>query len=306
MKNVFLIALICLLLPALADAQQEPQYTQNQFNSNLVINPAYAGSAPCASVGARYRNQWVGQDGAPTTIGIIGEGKVLSDRLGVGLCLNRDAVGIDQTLGFDGNIAYHLPVSETGKISFGFKAGASWMKSDYSKLVGVAPSDPLYGTVQNYTIPYIGLGILYYTDKYYIGASSPRILSFESTSIRSKINAPHFFLYGGCKLAMDENLELRPALLVKYQDKAPIEFDLAADLWYQDFIGVGLAYRTGDAINFMLKMKYKQLFFGYSYDMNISGLQNYNHGTHEVFLGIEICNRKNDNDPTRNKNIRYF
>jgi len=172
--------------------------------------------------------------------------------------------------------------------------------------VGITPGDPLYGITKTFTIPYLGLGVLYYTDRFYVGASSPRIVSFEKASARSTITAPHYYLYGGLKITLDESLELRPALLTKYQPKAPIEFDLAADIWYNDRFGFGAAYRTGDAINLMLKMKYRNLFFGYSYDMNISGLKNFNRGSHELFLGLDLCRKGNSDDPTRNTNIRYF
>ncbi|WP_289046781.1 type IX secretion system membrane protein PorP/SprF, partial [uncultured Olleya sp.] len=47
-------------------AQQDPQYTQYMYNMN-VVNPAYAGSTESVSIGALYRSQWVGLEGAPTT-----------------------------------------------------------------------------------------------------------------------------------------------------------------------------------------------------------------------------------------------
>lgn len=306
MKNIIKISVCLLLSSTVAKGQQEPQYSQNQFNSNLMINPAYAGAASCPSIGFRYRKQWTGLDGSPTTFSFIGETKVLSDRLGIGLCANSDVLGIDRTFNVDANIAYHLPINDKGKLAFGFKAGAAWMKSDFSKLSGITPGDPLYGSTQKYTTPYIGFGALYYTDRFYVGASAPRMVSFEQSSARSKIIAQHYYLYGGLKITLDENLELRPALLTKYQSKAPIEFDLATDIWYQNTFGVGVAYRTGDAINFMVKMKYQKIFLGYSYDMNISKLRTFNNGSHEIFVGFEFCRKQNMQDPTRNNSVRYF
>jgi type IX secretion system PorP/SprF family membrane protein len=49
--------------------QQEPQYTQYMFNPT-VINPAYAGSLGYGSLFSMYRAQWIGLDGAPTTINL--------------------------------------------------------------------------------------------------------------------------------------------------------------------------------------------------------------------------------------------
>ena len=54
------------LLPRVARAQQDPQFSQYMFNL-LAINPAYAGSAERVSLKALSRHQWVGFAGAPTT-----------------------------------------------------------------------------------------------------------------------------------------------------------------------------------------------------------------------------------------------
>jgi len=47
-------------------AQQDPQYTQYMYNTQ-VVNPGYAGSKEVLSFGALMRSQWVGLDGAPKT-----------------------------------------------------------------------------------------------------------------------------------------------------------------------------------------------------------------------------------------------
>ncbi len=295
----------CLTTTSLV-AQQEPQYSQNQFNSMLMINPAYGGSSGCSSAALRFRKQWTGFEGSPTTLGFIGETLIPSTRLGAGIHLNHDVLGIDQATSIDANIAYHLPVSETGTFSFGFKGGATFMKSDFSKLDGVQPGDPLYLVSQSSTIPFIGLGGLYYTDKFYVGFSIPRLISFEKSGVRNPIATAHYYLNAGYRIEIDEQIELRPAILAKYQDKAPLSVDLAMDAWYKNTVGVGVAYRTGDAINMMLKGKYKSWYFGYSYDFNISTLKPYNNGSHELFIGIELCRDKSPGDPTRNNNIRYF
>ena len=288
----------------ITSAQQEPHYTQNQFNSNLLLNPAYAGSANCPSVGLRYRNQWSGFEGAPTTFSFIGETRALSERLGIGLTANYDKIGIDKAMTIDGNIAYHLPVSEKGKIAMGIKFGASFLKSDFNMLSNVTTSDPLYNNNASVTIPFIGAGILYYTDKSYVGFSVPRLVSFETTGARTKITKPHYYLYGGHRFVFENDFDLRPAILARYESEAPLQFDFAADLWFRNTVGFGVSYRTGDAFDFMLKTKFRGLFLGYSYDMTVSGLKGFNNGTHELFVGYE-CRNKETADP-RMDNIRHF
>ena len=300
MKKIILLTM--LLSALISHAQQQPQYTQNQFNSNLEINPAYAGANNMASASLRYRKQWVGFDGSPSTFSFLGEGKVIKDALALGLTVISDKIGITNNTSADLSIASHLRISEKGTLSVGIKAGVSIMNSDFSQLENINPIDPLYIT-DKLTIPYLGLGTLYYTSKFYIGFSIPRMLSFGNTDPLSKVIKPHYFLYGGYRITLDENLELRPALLVKYVSAAPVEADIAADLWYKGLFGVGVSYRTMDAFTAAVKARFGQLEFGYSYDMTTSGLRTFNTGSHEIYLGYQIGNQ---GTPNRNQNNRYF
>lgn len=298
------IKLTCCLvwISTITNAQQEPQYTQNQFNSNLMINPAYAGRYECGSIAARYRAQWVGMDGRPSTAFITGESKVLSPRLGIGLNYYYDKLGIESNNHLDLNIAYHLPLNDEGlHFSLGIKGGFNAYKTDFTKLVNIDPSDPLYSGPQSRFIPSIGLGGLLYNDKFYAGLSSPQLINFEAPTVGKKLVVPHFYLYGGVRFEVDEKIELRPALLFKYQQQAPLEADIALNMWYAQTLGLGVAYRTQDAFNFMLQYKYKRLTLGYSYDMNVSRLNHFNSGSHEFFIGVEFCT--NNSDPSMDNRI---
>ncbi|MFM2387089.1 MAG: hypothetical protein RL660_1846 [Bacteroidota bacterium] len=307
MKKLFIISL-AIVASANAFAQQEPHYTQNQFNSNLLLNPAYAGSDPYnTSIGARYRNQWVNFNGAPTTYSLIGDTKW--NRLGFGLAINQDKIGIERITTPDLNIAYHLPFKKDRYLSIGFKGGANFLKADFTNLVNVDMTDPLYNAPNNKaTIPFLGFGALYYSPKFYAGISSPRIVSFESpVSPRTRISRAHYYAYGGGRIQLENGLEFRPAVLVKYQAQAPIELDLAVDAWYKNMLGFGVGYRTGDAVNLMVKSNInKRVYVGYSYDMNISVLRPFNAGSHEVFLGIKFPKKQEADDEDRSNSLRYF
>jgi len=297
MKTFIKITCCLLFSHVVANAQQEPQYTQNQFNSSLMINPAYAGKYDCGSIAARYRTQWVGMNGRPSTAFITGETKVLSPRLGIGINYYYDKLGIETNNHLDLNIAYHLPLNDKGlKLSIGLKGGFDGYRADFSKLVNVNPGDPLYGAPQKRFIPTVGVGSLLYNDRFYVGLSSPQLLNFESPSVGDKLVVPHFYLYGGVRFEIDDKIELRPALLFKYQQQAPLEADIALNMWYAKTLGLGVAYRTQDAFNFMVQYKFRHVTFGYSYDMNVSGLRYFNAGTHEIFLGVDLCHKNTSID----------
>ena len=301
MKKFIILAMTWFAL--VAQAQQEPQYTQNQFNSNLEINPAYAGVNNNASLSLRYRKQWVGFNGAPSTLSFNGESKVIKRYLGIGLTIIRDDIGITQSTSADLSLASHVKVSENGTLSAGIKIGVNLLRSDYSKLINVDQTDPLYQTNENVTIPYMGFGLLFNTRKFYIGFAIPRVVSFENVSPQEKITKPHYYLYGGVRIKVNEDIELRPALLGKYVKAAPFIADIAMDAWYRSVFGIGLAYRTSDAVNFMIKGRIGHFYIGYSNDMTVSGLRTFNSGSHEIYLGFEFGKKGN---PDRDQNNRYF
>ncbi len=300
MKNLIILAIMCFAL--FAKAQQEPQYTLNQFNSNLEINPAYAGANENASASLRYRKQWVGYDGSPSTASFNAESKIIRKRLALGLTIISDRIGITQSTSTDLSLASHVRVSEKATLSVGIKAGVYFLNSDFSKLSNIDPVDPLYVTNKR-TIPYLGTGALFYTREFYVGLAIPRLLSFENVSPQSTINKPHVFLYGGYRIVLDDDIELRPALLGKYVASAPFETDIALDAWYKNLVGLGVSYRTSDAVSFMIKARIGQSFIGYSYDMTVSGLRTFNSGSHEIYLGYHFGKK---GTPDRNQNNRYF
>jgi type IX secretion system PorP/SprF family membrane protein len=300
MKKLIILAIMCSSL--VAKAQQEPQYTLNQFNSSLEINPAYAGANDDASISLRYRKQWVGFDGSPSTLSFNGESKIIKKALAIGLTIISDNIGITKSTSADLSLASHVRLSEKSTISVGIKAGVYFLNSDFSKLTNVDLTDPLYVT-DNRTIPYLGLGALFYTRKLYIGFSIPRLVSFENVAPQSTITKPHYYLYGGYRIIINDDIELRPALLGKYVAAAPFEADIALDVWYRNLIGLGVSYRTSDAVNFMIKTRFGHFYIGYSYDMTVSGLRTFNSGSHEIYLGFEFGKK---GSPDRNQNNRYF
>ncbi len=60
-------------------------------------------------------------------------------------------------------------------------------------------------------------------------------------------------------------------------------------VFFYDAIGVGLSYRTGDAIVAMFELQVASNFrFGYAFDYTITEISNYSSGTHEVILRYEF------------------
>jgi len=101
---------------------------------------------------------------------------------------------------------------------------------------------------------------------------------------------------GGYQLPLGSDLALRPNVLIK-SDFAATQFDLNADVLWNNMLWGGLSFRPKDAIS--PYVGFQTMFepikgqtslinhglkLGYSYDVTTSDLKDYSAGSHEIFL----------------------
>ncbi|MFZ6051724.1 PorP/SprF family type IX secretion system membrane protein [Halocola ammonii] len=307
MKKILLIATGICMAVAL-QAQQELQVSQYMFNG-LFLNPAYAGSHEYFSASALHRSQWVNFDGAPSTQLVSIDGPLADNKLGVGLIVSNDRIGITNQFEASANFAYHLETG-AGKLSFGLRAGLSMYSADFNEIQNWDENDPVYqnGNIENQAIPKFGAGIYYYTDKFYAGVSVPTIIAADDNLIpegssQSSFFEEHFFLNAGYVFETSGPIAIKPSFLAKYQQAAPMEFDINCNFYYNNFIGLGVGYRTGDAVVGMLDINITNQFrVGYAYDYTLSDINDFANGSHEIMLGFDFG--KNVDIKTRSP--RYF
>ena len=289
-------------------AQTEPMYSQYMFNM-LGVNPAYAGNREASSFNFFQRSQWIGLQGAPQTTSFSFDQSILNKRAGWGIQFYDDKIGVEKADGINIMGSTRIQVSENGILSGGLSLGLMNYRIDLMNVTGrFTPNDPAFYSNLNKWMPSLGLGVYYNTDNFYAGVSIPNILKSRLTAfdlIRSglqKVNQKHIFLTTGIVIPINEDLKLKPSTMIKMVEGAPIEADFNTNIWLRDIIGVGVSYRTGDAVIGMAEIQANQnLRFGYAYDMTISPLKFYNTGTHEIMIRYEIGNFK-----TKIKSTRYF
>lgn len=293
MKRIlFILTGICISLTV--EAQQELQVSQYMFNG-LFLNPAYAGSHEYFGATALHRSQWVNFDGAPSTQLVGIEGPLANNKLGVGLIVSNDKIGITNQFEASANFAYHLETG-FGKLSFGLRAGMSMYSADFNEIENWDENDPVYqtGNIENKAIPKFGAGVYFYREKFYAGLSVPMIYAADNNLIpegspQERFFEQHFYLNSGYVFETGGPLAIKPSFLVKYQQAAPVEVDLNCNVYYQNFIGLGVGFRTGDAIIGMLDINItNQLRVGYAYDYTLSDINDFANGSHEIMLGFDF------------------
>jgi type IX secretion system PorP/SprF family membrane protein len=289
--------------------QQDPQYTHYMYNMN-VVNPAYAGSRETLSIGLLGRTQWVGIDGAPQTITANIHAPV-GRNLGVGLSVIADKIGPVKEQNIYADISYTIDTSEEGRLAFGLKGGFTFFNIDLINLLlpdgstgADLVADGLFDENGNETFPNIGAGVYYYTDKFYIGASLPNILEtthFEkSGGIVSKASEKmHGFLTAGYVFDISDNVDFKPAAMIKAVPGSPLSVDITGNFLINDRFELGLGYRFDDSIDALVSfLVTDDLRVGYSYDYTLTNLGDYNSGSHEIFLQYDVnLSRKNLKSP---------
>ena len=292
-KFYTLIALTMLLISTNdAIAQQDAMYTQYMFNT-LAVNPAYAGSRNVVSATAMLRSQWTGMNGAPKTQTFTIDAPINAKKLGVGLQLFSDKLGKTSNTGAVASVAYRIRM-DRASLSFGLQGNVNQFKTDYNS-VELDPSglsnDPAFLSNDNKMLMNAGVGVYYNTDKFYAGISSPELLNniLPGSGTGSNTSRFHVFLMSGYVFPLTANFKLKPSVLVKGVQGAPLEADLNTTLWIKDVIAIGAQYRTNADISGLLEIQLSpQIRFGYAYDHSTTSLGNYNSGSHEVMLRYEF------------------
>ncbi|MDN3725084.1 type IX secretion system membrane protein PorP/SprF [Aequorivita sp. SDUM287046] len=285
------LLLVCLLSVGFkAFAQQESQFTQYMYNTSS-INPAYAGSRGSLSMLGLYRAQWVGLDGAPETLNFAAHTPLGSQGIGLGIGFMSDKIGASSENIITADVSYTITFAENVKLAFGIKGGLSLLDIDPSKLTAYNPND--YDLAKKgYASPMIGGGLYLYSDKWYLGLSTPNFLEtefYDEVKVSTATEKAHFYMLGGYVFAINDNLKLKPSAMIKGVVGAPMAFDVSANALIYNKVNFGLAYRFDAAVSALAGFRVTdQIMIGYAYDYSTSELQDFNNGSHEIFLRFEV------------------
>lgn len=308
-------------------AQQDPNYSMYMFNG-LFINPAYAGSQEVISLMAIYRDQWVGVDGAPQTANISVHTPLPQDQYALGLVVSNDRISLANTFNVTPSFAYRLKLGKS-RLCFGVQASFAYYYENNaaatlaSQSLG-GPNDVAFATNTHLFVPNFGFGIYAYGKRYFAGISVPHLLPSELGShvgiatgdalVSRMYNA--YIATGGYVIGNDASIvKFRPTVLIMYQQglyKNIPMFDISPALLFIDRIWFGVTYRTGGNFSFagqaiapFLQVKITpQLQLGYSYDAELSALNHFTSGTHEIMLGYDFSfDKKRFVSP---RYIKYF
>lgn len=99
----------------------------------------------------------------------------------------------------------------------------------------------------------------------------------------------NYYLIGGYVFDLSNDIKFKPAFLTKLVKGSPLQVDASANFMFVEKVEVGVAYRWSAAMSAMVGFQVTDgMYIGYGYDLETTNLENYNSGSHEVFLRYEI------------------
>ncbi len=319
MRKILTLAVFLFLFSIPSFGQQDAMYTKYMFNS-LVYNPAYAGSKGYMSVILLHRTQWWSIPGAPYSQTFSIHSPVGNRRVGVGFSASHDVIGPTRAIEANLSYAYHLPMGKAN-LSIALQGGATNWRSDLTKLDIDNTQDDAFSELEtNYWLPNFGMGLYFYTEKFYLGLSSPKLIQYDlrkenlNTAIWAK-QYRHFYLSTGLALPLSgDDLVFKPSILVKsvalassfnkdvaFQSiGAPTEIDIDLSVLFQQTLWIGVSFRTAieafiddtssyDSADIWVAFYLANgIRIGAAYDYPLSEIRQVAMGSFEVMLGYEF------------------
>lgn len=307
-------ALIFLTSLVAAKAQQDPQFSQNMFNT-MAVNPGYAGSNDAICATLIHREQWVGFKGAPSTSlfnvnAAINPFKVNS---GIALGVMNDNWGYDRDIGLNFSYAYRLNIGD-GKLGIGAgvelinkSLNAEWRVPVNGNFTQPENDPSIPNKKESAMVVDFSAGLFYRTEKLYLGVSSTHLRQAQMEYEKGKpFLARHYYLTSGYTISMpNPSFELLPSVFVKSDGKTT-QFDINTSVLYNKKFWGGVSYRLNDAIIGMLGVELSNgLKLGYSYDFTISDIFKNSGGSHEFMVGYCFSIKK-EKAPQKYKSIRFL
>ncbi len=292
MKNrnsIYIIAALTLLISFKSNGQQDPSYSMFMYNGTS-INPAIAGSAGSLSGTALYRDQWIGVNGAPITQFLNVDLPVYHDKVGLGIVVYNDKIGVTRNQNIETQYAYRLKF-EKGILAMGIQVGLNHFNADYASVITNSQNtiDNTFSDVTNSISLNVGTGLFYYTEKFSVGFSIPKLINKSRDGLNHSDNYRKYYMTASYTIDLSADWIFKPSTLLRIGEGMPFQIDINSNFWFRKKYGIGVSYRSNDSISGLFQLKVGHDFtVGYAYDYTISRLSQFVNGSNELMIRITI------------------
>lgn len=274
-------------------AQQIPNFSMYNMNHYLV-NPAASGISERIPVSLSYRKIWAGIDQSPS-VQYLSTSMLVAEDMGVGARLFNYQAGPLRKTGFEGTYSYHLSLGQGNtKLSFGLSLLLYQFHLNKSDLLIEDIDDQVFFGDEQMFVPDAGLGTYLYRNDFFVGFSVPQLfqrnIDLKSDKILQQKQVRHYYLHSGYRFDAGSDFQLEPSVLLKFVEAGIFQADINVLVTYKEMVNLGVSFRTSDAVCFQVGYRNPDLFFGYAYDLVISGLRTNTFGSHEIIFTYTFDN----------------
>ena len=301
-----------------------PIYSDYLTDNYYLIHPSMAGVASCNKVRLTGRQQWFGQENAPSLQTFSINGRIGESQSGVGAVFFNDQNGYHSQTGAYLTYAHHLMFSrntiDLNMLSFGLSAGMIQYKLDETAFVEFDPI--IAGIEQSATDFNVDFGFSYHLINFYAHATIKNLLKNEGVNINEQGVSydnltTYLFSVGNVFSKFGSDWSFEPSLLYSYKDATEESFIDLNFKAYRDFefgnVYAGISYRRSfDGAQFtdgttvssqklqyftpLVGVEYKNFMFAYTYSYQANSVVLDNGGYHQLTLGFNFGCRKEKYD----------
>lgn len=284
-----------LLLPFIQTfAQQTPLFSAYHFNK-FSVNPAFTGIENQYRAFGFYRSQWGDMPGRPVTGGFTLEGSFWKDRIGAGIFVMNDKIGIFNQTNISFSYAQKIKLAEHHQLSIGLQGSAFVNQIDFSQALAVDVNDPSIGGQElSKAVFDLNAGISYKWKNLLLGFSVPQVLQPNAEYSDAPANftyVRHYNALAQYKISIaKEKFNITPTLFMRKGAHTDFQFDATLLLDYKNIVFAGVGYRNYFGVMTMAGLNIvDMLTVAYAFDFTTRETLKGNVGnTHEIVFGFHL------------------
>ena len=328
-KKINLLLFLCLPFYGLMAQEGLPIYSDYLTDNYYLIHPSMAGVANCNKARLTVRQQWMGQENAPSLQTFSMNGRVGDSQSAIGAIVYNDQNGYHSQTGAYLTYAHHLMFSrntiDLNMLSFGLSAGLIQRKLDETAFI---EPDPIVARiVQSSTEFNLDFGFSYHYINFYAHATIKNLLKNDGININDTSNGlaiskfdnltNYLFSMGNVFSKFGSDWSYEPSVLFSYKGATKesfMDFNFKA---YRNFdfgrLYAGISYRRsfdgadytdGNSISSqklqyftpLVGVEYNNFVFAYTYSYQSNSIVLDNGGYHQLTLGLNFGCRKEKYD----------
>ena len=315
-NKLIFIAILGVFTHSVSAQEGLPIYSDYLTDNYYLLHPSMAGVSNCNKIRLTGRQQWFGDENAPSLQTMSINGRIGDSPSGVGAIFFNDKNGYHSQSGAYLTYAHHLMFSrntiDLNMLSFGLSAGLIQYKLDETAFLEF---DPIIAGIEQSASDFnIDFGFSYHFINFYAHATVKNVLANEGVNINEQGVSydnlrTYLFSAGNVFSKLGSEWSFEPSLMFAYKDATKESFIDVNFKSYKELdfgnLFAGISYRRSfDGAEFttdsgvssqklqyftpIVGAEYNNFMFAYTYSYQANSVVFNNGGYHQITLGYNF------------------